>query len=188
MNSHRDNVKDALRGCLEVQGMDISESQLDELKYLLADAVFDALGITEDEQDKCGGYFMLHAEKGERQFIAPLPRDEDGCVIQDDDSEYDAAIDKQTGEEGLPDNRAKELADGAKYTAAEFKAYAKANPPSGEKNDWYIYLQTPICKYGQGYSSTISLELIKTKFVNFYYPMYLEDYERSQAVDKMDKE
>ncbi len=179
MNSHRDNVKDAVRGCLEVQGMDISESQLDELKYLLADAVFDALGITEDEQDKCGGYFMLHAEKGERQFVAPLPRDEDGCVIQDDDGEE--VVEDQT-------KRAKELMDGAKYTSAEFKAFAKANPPSAENGEWYVYLQTPICKYGQGYSSTISLELIKTRFVNFYYPMYLEDYERSQNVDKMDKE
>ncbi len=180
MNSHRDNIKDALRGCLEVQGLDISESQLDEVKYELADAVFDALGITEDEQDKCGGYFMLHAEKGERQFVEPKQ-------VLDSEEDYDREY-NIAREAGLPDNRAKELEDGAKYTAAEFKAYAKTNPPSAESGEWYVYLQTPICKYGQNYSSTISLELIKTRFVNFYYPMYLADYERSQEVDKMDKE
>lgn len=59
MNSHRDNVKDAVFDILDASN--ISETKADVLKYEVADAVFLALGITEDEQDTVGGYFMLHA-------------------------------------------------------------------------------------------------------------------------------
>ena len=60
MNSWRDNVKDALRrGIAEkVSSCQFNVGNLDENSAELADAVFDALGITEDEQDTCGGYFM----------------------------------------------------------------------------------------------------------------------------------
>ena len=58
MNSHRDNVKDALAGKLGELGI-----ELDDLPAEIADAVFDALGITETEQDEVDGYFMHHVPK-----------------------------------------------------------------------------------------------------------------------------
>ncbi len=185
-NSHRDNVKDAI---FDKLGIYVSQGDADALKYDIADAVFEALGITEDEQDGKGGYFMLHAECGEKPFVPPKPRDDDGCVIPEDKG-YDAAIESQTGEEGIPENewtkRTKELAEGAWYTSEDFKAYAVGKQLTG--GNWYVSLQTPICKYGQNYCKDLTLDEAKEKFVLFYYPMYLNDYERSQNVDKMDKE
>ncbi len=185
-NSHRDNVKDAIYDILWKRDEFQEEDVLHELKANIADVVFDALGITEDEQDSEGGYFMLHAVKGEKIFTPPR---------QEEDKGYDDAIESQTGEEGAHvesmenewTKRTKELADGAKYTSDDFMAYAIGRKNS-EGGDWYITLQTPICKYGQGYCKTLTLADAKQKFANFYYPIYLDDYERSLDVDKMDKE
>lgn len=64
MNSHRDNVKDALAGKLGELGI-----ELDDLPAEIADAVFDALGITETEQDAEGGYWMHIAGKRSKDYI-----------------------------------------------------------------------------------------------------------------------
>ncbi len=189
MNSHRDSVKDAIFNVLDA--INIPEAKADELKYDIADGVFDALGITEDEQDAVGGYFMLHAEKSERQFVPPKPTEL-------------KPMPEFSGEFGSTKNlvneytrRTKELDDGAKYNRLEFKSYAvgrevlvdlkRNGDVLEETKEWYITLQTPICKYGQGYSG-VSLEEAKESFAKFYYPMYCEDYERSKEVDKMDIE
>ncbi len=166
-NSHRDNVKDAIFEHLEklVKTGDVTTSIVDEAKYAIADAVFNALGITEDEQDRCGGYWMLHASKGDKP--APLPRDND-----DKSNRYTI--------------RTKELASGSKYTSEEFKAYATGRRITG--NYWYISLQTPICKYGQSYDKDMVLDEAKMNFTKSHYPMYLDNYERSKDIDKMDKE
>ncbi len=64
MNSHRDNVKDAIESVLIDYGVPHEDYKEGDLKYSLADAVFETMGITEDEQDGIGGYFMIHADKG----------------------------------------------------------------------------------------------------------------------------
>ncbi len=112
MNSHRDNIKDTIRNCLDSIGID---NDVDELVYVFADAVFEALGITEDEQDKAGGYWMLHAGiKAEKVCVSCkqiITGDDiksmfDGicndCLIkgQVEDKGYDKAIESQTGDEG----------------------------------------------------------------------------------------
>ena len=52
MNSKRDNVKDAIRGTL-AEYYNTAEIEIDaDLVADIADAVFDALGISEIEQDK----------------------------------------------------------------------------------------------------------------------------------------
>ncbi len=172
-NSHRDNIKDAMRHCLEVIGI---ENELDEDVYVFADAVFEALGITEDEQDNIGGYFMLHAGKREKKFVPPKPRDDDGCLIEEFEDEAENEYTKRT----------EELNSGAKYTSSEFKGYSVGNK-SGFNGNWYIHLHTPICRYGQGYCKDLTMEEAKSRFVEFYYPIYLDDYERSKDIDKVDK-
>ncbi len=63
MNSWRDSVKDVLGVKLGELGI-----ELDELPAEIADDIFDALGIVEDEQDMIGGYFMHHAgQKAEKK-------------------------------------------------------------------------------------------------------------------------
>lgn len=201
MNSHRDNVKDAIYDKL---GIYVSEGDADELKYDIADAVFDALGITEDEQDKCGGYWMLHANKDEKKFVAPKPRDEDGCLItlSDDLGEFtddtmrtslapqSEYVQMSPEEEAEHNNRVKELAAGtSRYTFEEFRRDAKEKQSYPEnQNDWYIYIITPVCRYGQNYTKLMSLEHAKQKFADFYYPMYLEDCERSDKIGEVDND
>ena len=66
-NNHRDNVEAAMREYFEQWlegGKNIDAGVVD-----LADAVFDTLGITEDEQDSTGGYFMHHAGKKSKEYI-----------------------------------------------------------------------------------------------------------------------
>lgn len=176
-NSHRDNVKDVVKPILDAYMM--NNDDIYETSCSIADAVFDALGITEDEQDNIGGYFMLRA--GKRCVGQTIPYDESGefnetvLTSQAKESDY---------RESSPDEinaytkRTKELKDGAKYTSSEFKAYSvgKKREDSG---GWYVTLQTPICKYGQAYDGDVTLEEAKTNFVNAYYNMYLDDYERS---------
>jgi hypothetical protein len=59
MNSHRDNVKKAV---IEVIRKTHDSGDV-------VDAVFDALGITEDEQHATGGYFMHHAGKRSTEYM-----------------------------------------------------------------------------------------------------------------------
>ena len=66
MNSHRDNVKDAINKAILELGTGQCQEEAD---VLLTDAVFEALGITEDEQDMVNGYFMHHA--GRRMPMSP---------------------------------------------------------------------------------------------------------------------
>lgn len=63
MNSWRDKVKDALDEYLEklARSGDVVRPAVEEMKYNIADIVFDALGITEDEQDTTDGCFIHHA-------------------------------------------------------------------------------------------------------------------------------
>ena len=161
MNSHRDNVKDAIKECFTSRKQ--SSGEISEIVYDIADAVFDALGITEDEQDAEGGYFMLHAKKGKRPFIA---------------------LGDGAGDDTLT-KRHKELLAGAKYTKGEFKGHCISDETS---DGWYVYLQTPICRYGQRYHENIEQDAARHNFANYYYPIYCDDYERSQGVDEMDKE
>jgi hypothetical protein len=153
----------------------------------IADAVFDALRITNEEQTKTGGYFMLHAGKKKS-----------GANMVEDTGEFSSTVLTSrprtiTWEDQLADDyvqRSAELKAGAKYTASEFKAFASGSiiKDSDSGKGWYITLQTPICKYGQAYDKDIVLEEAKTNFVNGYYNMYLADYERSKEVAEMDKE
>lgn len=55
MNSWRDEARDALAREMGIGAPALPEAYLD--------AVFDALGIVEDGQDKVDGYFMLHGGK-----------------------------------------------------------------------------------------------------------------------------
>jgi hypothetical protein len=61
MKSHRDNVKDVIAEYFDkwLEG----DTNIKEGVPDLTDAVFDALGITEDEQDLEDGYFLHHAGK-----------------------------------------------------------------------------------------------------------------------------
>jgi hypothetical protein len=66
MKSHRENVKDAILGQLKIEQKGPrmalwSDGELDELKWSITDAIFDALDITGREQDMIGGSFILKA-------------------------------------------------------------------------------------------------------------------------------
>ncbi len=159
MNSHRDNVKDAIKECFTKRKQ--ASGEISEVVYEIADAVFDALGITSDEQDKVGGYWMLHAEKVGGVSIAPC-----GC-----------------GDNTLTD-RHEELVKGAKYSKGEFKGHCVATRTS---TGWYIHLNTSICRYGQFYAIEVQDEA-RLRFAEYYYPVYCTDYERSQGRDEVDKE
>ncbi len=176
MNSHRDNVKDAI-----VEGLMDYHPKLDNCETAcdIADGVFDALGITEDEQDGCGGYFMLHANKGEKPFVPPKTRDDDGCVIPE-----------RHVEAAEHEKRLEELQAGtSRYTFEEFRQYAKDKQSYPENHDdWYIFIITPVCRYGQSFTKLMSLKNAKKKFADFYYPMYLEDCERSDNIGKVDND
>lgn len=60
MNSWRSKVKAAIYSEPWKRDEFQDENVLNGLKVEVADAVFDALGIVEDEQDMAGGYFLLH--------------------------------------------------------------------------------------------------------------------------------
>ncbi len=133
-NSHRDKVLQAVGKVLG--NLDIPERAGDTND--ITDAVFDALGITVDEQDKIGGYWMLHAAKDERKFLAP--------------------------KKPLPE----ELDSGAKFTFEEFKdqAAGRIREHSGGwyvtlKTPIYRYEQA----YDKGVSLT---EAIESFAVNYY--------------------
>lgn len=77
MNSHRDDVKDAVDEVLRKRVMIracLSDDEISELRCVFADAIFDALGITYEEQDSTGGYFMHHAGKRDyaEYILVPL--------------------------------------------------------------------------------------------------------------------
>jgi hypothetical protein len=77
MNSQRDNVKDAIEEFLRKKVMIracLSDDEIAELRCILADEVFIALGITYDEQTSTGGYFMHHAGKKDyaEYILVPL--------------------------------------------------------------------------------------------------------------------
>jgi hypothetical protein len=66
MKSHRDNVKDAILKELKIEQAGPrmatwSDTELNELKWSITDAVFDALDITQQEQSMLGGSFILRA-------------------------------------------------------------------------------------------------------------------------------
>jgi hypothetical protein len=158
VNSHIDNVKDAIREALGVsmRGHIALLNDVDAVVCNIADGVFDAQGITEDEQGMTGGYFMLHAGKRCEELIT---------------RRYSQNIAQ----------RRQDLAVGAKYTSAEFKAFAVAErlADSDSGQGWYISLTTPVCTYAQAYDGNMPRNVARTNFVNAYYPMYLADYERS---------
>lgn len=217
MNSHRYNVEEAIAELLNgvaTSFIGITEEQVPEATTELADTVFDALGITRDEQDKVGGYFKVFlGEKipelwgyicfkcKEIKHRAEVTR----CVVPEDSGEFTSAMNTSRGYSGVGyenldainpaenaeneyTRRIKELADGAKYTKEEFKSYAVGRVTGGTPCNWYINLQTPIAGYSQMYSGTYTLKEAKSLFFGYYYPMYLADYERSTAVDEMDEE
>jgi hypothetical protein len=181
MNSHRDNVKDAIAGLLNdwLKGSkDINEFGAD-----IADAVFDALGITEDEQDMAGGYWLLHAG------VKPEPEVDLSNLVPDMMGEFNTLVKTSVSRSKLDDyaphhmsNREIELSEGAKYTAGEFKGFCKAE--YSDKNTKRLRLKTPICTYSQNYASDVLEDDARTNFVTYYYPMYLEDYERAEELKK----
>ena len=184
MISHSDNVKDVLSRCLQ-EWLE-NDRSIDDYVHELANAIFDALCITKAEQDKTGGYFMLHA--GKKADVLYLDGDFTSTMLDSAQKSEDKETRPMTTEEYCQhQSRMKHLNEGAKYTSAEFKAFAKYEKVE-ETGRWYISLQTPICKYGQDYHKTTDLEQAKTYFVNGYYPMYLEDYEREEELDEVDKE
>lgn len=196
MNSHRDNVKDALAGILNEWLHNAKD--LNEFVPEIADAVFDALGITEDEQDLCSGYFLLHAGLRTTPEDAKRLRKIGNCegLVPDEAGEFSTPL-LTSGAQRECDNhnaifgvtvgeRKRQLGLGAKYTAGEFKGYCKTKWVEDGmviNNGVRITLETPICTYSQFYSSSILEEDARTNFVTFYYPMYLEDYERANEVE-----
>ncbi len=175
-NSHRDNVKDALKGWMNPKQTE-DEDLVNAESATVADIVFEALGITEDEQDKVGGYFILHAAKRyEGEELVPDVHGEFNDTVLTSQVKTSDYKEMYPDEVNAYTKRTKELADGAKYAASEFKARAVGN---STPNGWYVRLATPICRYGQLYDKDMTLEEAKTNFVNTYYTMYLDDYERS---------
>jgi hypothetical protein len=71
LNSHRDNIKDVLMVCAN-KWLEDKDSVMEDLAPEMADAVFDALGISEAEQDMESGHFMHHAEQ-EPAPVMPSP-------------------------------------------------------------------------------------------------------------------
>ncbi len=163
-NTHRENVEDVINNCLFNIGLD-SEADDGELTTEIANDVLEVLGITTDEQNSTGGYFMLHADKGEKQFVPPKPRAE-------------------AGEKAIAD---KELIIGKKLSVESFRGSAIA-VRSGETGGWYISLHAKFCKYGQAYDKDVCLSDALMNFCNYYYQLYLDDYERSESDYEMDKE
>ena len=189
-NTHRDFVKDAIRPILDEYAMkDVpsgAESVLDETTAEIADAVFEALGITDVEQDTVDGHFRLHDGgkchgRDEQGNLIPVPYDESG---EFNSTVLTSGAKKSDYREMYPDEvnaytkRSLELGNGAKYTSSDFKAFSVGKRVT-ETGGWYVTLQTPICKYGQAYDKDVTLDEAKTNFVNKYYMIYIDDYERS---------
>jgi hypothetical protein len=148
LNSHRENVKTRLKDWHRAGYTEsgLCEDTLNAEMSQIADEVFDALGITEDEQDVVGGYFMIHAGAREKETMATSTPAE---------------------------NRKVELDAGAKYTRGEFKGYCKSQiTPNG----WYVRLETPVCTYAQLYSNALNEDEVRSAFAKFYYPLYLSDF------------
>jgi len=162
MNSHRDNVKDAIQAVID-NNILLEEHCIDEeLKYKLTDAVFDALGITEQEQDS--------SEK----FAVRVGRHCTDCHCSLNSNERD-------WEGRCADCHNLELANGIiKFSVEDFEWFASKGAQSQDDPDkWYISIQTPICKYGQRYANMTWKEAVD-KFIEFYYPLYERDYETAQ--------
>ncbi|MCK5219716.1 hypothetical protein KAR10_09340 [bacterium] len=183
MNSHRDVLKDMLKNR---HRDDYSNSGCDEdvLNADMAnevDAIFECLGITEDEQDRCGGYFLLHASKNSDGVAMPPPAvDKIITALRE--------LEKSVGVEYITP-RKEELKNGSKYQSWEFKAFAEGRQrfEDNKSAGWFVSLRTPICYYAQAFDCD-DLDVCKAKFTNAYYPMYLTDYERSQELAKVDSQ
>jgi hypothetical protein len=193
LKTNRENIEDLISPMLH--DFAINDKDMIETSIEIADAVFEALGITEDEQEaEAGtGYFMLHAVNDKaRPYQGDLfsglseAYDESGefnetvLTSAAKSPEYFAMTDEEFRQHK---QRWQELQAGAKYTSAEFKAFAQSDLTN---TGWHISLKTPICTYkGCGAKAGMGLEAIKTAFVNTYYPMYLQDYERSEELSDM---
>jgi len=190
-NSHRDNVKDAIEEVLSKFMR--HQADIDQLKYDIADAVFDALGITDDEQDMVGGYFisslhMLRSEAREKYLTCRKCGEDvinenvlygvcEGCIRDDLDAiQNQGAVAMPETSEFVTTERKKELLEGAKYTKGEFKGHCISDKTP---NGWYIRLETPICRYGQLYDKDMVEDEARMNFASYYYTVYCDDYERS---------
>jgi hypothetical protein len=187
--SHRNLIKFMLmdKHRTEYENMGLDEDCLNAESAQLTDDIFEMLGITDDEQDMVGGYWMLHAG------VKPTPKAED--LVPDFNGNFNTLVNTsyqhKTTDDYVPDHnatfgaapaeRAKQLEAGAKYTAGEFKGFCKSQE-NGE-GFWCLRLETPICTYAQVYDGHITEEEARSNFVTCYYPMYLDDYERANAVE-----
>jgi hypothetical protein len=183
-DSHRNLIKHMLmdrnREAYLVEGCD--EDVLNAESAQLTDAIFEMLGITDDEQDMSGGYWLLHAG------VKPTPKAED--LVPDFNGEFSgtvltSGVKRKTDNDyatfgAAPRERAEQLEAGAKYTAGEFKGFCTAK---WSEVGVILTLKTPVCTYAQFYSSEIQEDMARTNFVTHYYPMYLDDYERANAVE-----
>jgi hypothetical protein len=144
---------------------DITVACEDELKYELTDVVFNALGITEDEQDMVGGYFLLHAGKREE------PRRCTGCNTQLNSAD-------KVWDGRCVDCHTKDLREGMKYSREDFQYWAskaiKRVPES--KFRWHLLLETPTSSYGETYESMTWVMAVHD-FVKKFYPIYEDDHE-----------
>lgn len=186
--NHRNKIKHMLmdKSRADYEKVDLDEDVLNADMANLTDAIFEVLGITVDEQAMVGGYWMLHAG------VKPPPKPEDlvpdeygdfsgtlltsGACRKSDDYEYSHTFG------AAPSERRKQLDAGAKYTSGEFKGYCKS-----EWCDTYkvrLSIKTPVCTYAQVYVSDVSEDEARTRFVNFYYPMYLEDYNQAEKLKR----
>jgi hypothetical protein len=189
--THRENLEDIIRPMLHefaINDLDMMETSIE-----ITDAVFNALNVDDEERNKVGGYFMLHAGRRKPAGDVPETGGFSSTVLTSRPDTMTEKLIPIDWEDQLADNfvqRSADLLSGAKYTAPEFKAFANAVKIKDSENGkgWYVSLKTPICKYGQAYDKDIVLEEAKTNFVNGYYNMYLADYERSKDIVKVDKE
>jgi hypothetical protein len=150
-------------------------SGIDEYVPDLADSIFDALGITEDEQDMVGGYFLLHAGKRAE------PRRCGGCNTQLNSAE-------RVWEGRCCACHAKDLREGEKYSREDFLYWAskavKRVPQSTFR--WSLVLETPTSSYGDTYKN-MTWTMAVHDFVEKFYPIYEDDYETLRIL-KIEKE
>lgn len=186
MTSHRQAVKAAIFEILDSNGI-----PADVLPAFIAAGVFDALGITPEEQELSSGYFLLHA--GLKDVRADTPENtkrpsETGSLVPDHVGEFNTLVNTSVTKNKFEDHvyhnttvREAQLLHGSKYTAGEFKGFSSS--------EWLrlgvqITLKTPICTYTKFYPQCVVEDDARSDFVASFYHQYLEDYDREENLRK----